>query len=66
VRPVPLDSVAAFVAKRPLHSALATAKFCDWSTLRPRNWRDAIRDHVSQNIGGKIFSEVEKRVIKAT
>ena len=48
--PVPMDSVAAFVAKRPLNSTLDTTKFQQLTGIRPRPWRDAIRDHVMQNI----------------
>lgn len=50
ITPVPTDSVAAFVAKRPLNSALDTAKFQQLTGIRPRPWREAIRDHVMQNI----------------
>jgi dTDP-4-dehydrorhamnose reductase len=50
ISPVPVDSVAAFVAKRPLNSALDTTKFQQLTGIRPRSWREAIRDHVMQNI----------------
>ncbi len=50
ITPVAAASVAAFVAKRPLNSALDTAKFQNLTGITPRGWREAIRDHVMQNI----------------
>lgn len=50
ITPVAVDSVAAFVAKRPLNSVLDTTKFQKWTGIRPRDWHEAIRDHVMQNI----------------
>jgi dTDP-4-dehydrorhamnose reductase len=50
ITPVVVDSVAAFVAKRPLNSALDTTKFQKLTGIRPREWREAIRDHVMQNV----------------
>lgn len=50
ITPVMADSVATFVAKRPLNSALDTSKFHKLTGIRPRGWREAIRDHVMQNI----------------
>jgi dTDP-4-dehydrorhamnose reductase len=47
---IPVDSVAAFVARRPVNSALDTGKFTRLTGIRPRSWRDAIRVHVMQNI----------------
>ncbi|MFZ9936864.1 MAG: dTDP-4-dehydrorhamnose reductase [Luteolibacter sp.] len=48
IRGVPLDSVAAFVAKRPLDSSLATAKFTRATGIRPRPWQVAAREFVMQ------------------
>jgi dTDP-4-dehydrorhamnose reductase len=50
ITPVAVDSVAAFVAKRPHNSAMDTEKFHNLTGIRPRGWRAAIRDHVLQNI----------------
>lgn len=44
---VPVASVAAFVAKRPLNSALSTDKFRSLTGLRPRDWTEAQRDFLS-------------------
>ena len=46
---VPMDSVTAFVARRPRNSALSTEKFGQWTGICPRPWRDAIREHVTRN-----------------
>jgi dTDP-4-dehydrorhamnose reductase len=46
---VPLDSVPAFVAKRPLNSAISTDKFTAFSGIRPRDWQSALRDFVMQS-----------------
>lgn len=48
IRGVPLDSVAAFVAKRPRNSALDTGKFTRTTGIRPRPWQEAIREFVVQ------------------
>jgi dTDP-4-dehydrorhamnose reductase len=47
---VPVESVAAFVAKRPMNSVLDTGKFTRLTDIRPRSWREALREHVMQNI----------------
>ncbi len=46
---VPVDSVPAFVAKRPVNSAMSTAKFTDHTGIVPRDWQDALRDFVMQS-----------------
>jgi dTDP-4-dehydrorhamnose reductase len=48
IRGVPMDSVAAFVAKRPQNSALDTGKFTCATGIRPRPWQNAIREFVVQ------------------
>jgi dTDP-4-dehydrorhamnose reductase len=45
---VPVDSVPAFVAKRPVNSAMGTGKFSLLTGHRPRKWKDALRDFVMQ------------------
>jgi dTDP-4-dehydrorhamnose reductase len=44
IESVPVDSVKAFVAKRPVNSAMSTAKFTQLTGIEPRDWRDAIRE----------------------
>ncbi len=51
---VSLDSVAAFVAKRPANSAMSTAKFTKFTGIAPRDWREAIHSFL---IKSDLFSE---------
>ncbi|MGA0845000.1 MAG: dTDP-4-dehydrorhamnose reductase [Luteolibacter sp.] len=46
---IPLESVAAFRAKRPLNSALDTSCFTSITGIKPRNWRRAVREFILQN-----------------
>lgn len=41
-----VDSVSAFVAKRPVNSSMATEKFTSVTGIRPRNWMEAVREHL--------------------
>lgn len=46
---VPLESVAAFVARRPVNSAMSTDKFTAYTGLTPRCWQEAVRDFLLQS-----------------
>ena len=46
---VPVDSVAAFVAKRPAYSAMGTGKFTRFTGISPRPWKAAIREFLPQS-----------------
>jgi dTDP-4-dehydrorhamnose reductase len=46
IRGVPVESVAAFVAKRPKDSSLSTGKFSLATGIRPRPWQEAVREFV--------------------
>ncbi len=48
IRGVPLDSVAAFVARRPRDSSLSTGKFTRTTGILPRPWQEAVREFVMQ------------------
>lgn len=52
IRGVPVDSVAAFVAKRPRDSSLCTEKFTLATGIRPRSWEESVREFVMQISGG--------------
>jgi dTDP-4-dehydrorhamnose reductase len=41
---VAVDSVKSFTAKRPLNSAMSTAKFSDFTGICPRSWKHAINE----------------------
>jgi dTDP-4-dehydrorhamnose reductase len=47
---IPLDSVEAFTARRPLNSAMDTRKFTEATGIRPRGWHEALREHVARHI----------------
>lgn len=49
IRGVPVDSVAAFVAKRALNTAMSSARFTTLTGLHPRPWREALREFVMQS-----------------
>ena len=46
---VSVDSVHAFLAKRPVNSAMDTEKFRNLTGIRPREWTVALRDFVIQS-----------------
>jgi dTDP-4-dehydrorhamnose reductase len=46
---VPVASVPAFVAKRPVNSAMDTGKFTAATGITPRPWKEALRDFVIQS-----------------
>jgi dTDP-4-dehydrorhamnose reductase len=49
IRPVSVDSVAAFVAKRALNTAMDTSHFVRTTGVSPRHWREALREFVVQS-----------------
>ncbi len=49
IQGVPMDSVEAFVAKRPLVSAMDAGKFTARTGIRPRDWKIALREFVMQS-----------------
>ena len=46
IQPVSLDSMSAFLARRPIYTVLATGKFSEKTGLSLRPWKDAVRDFV--------------------
>lgn len=53
---VPVDSVPAFVARRPVNSAMTTAKYTRLTGIVPRSWQDANRDFLQQS---ELFSKYQ-------
>jgi len=47
---VAVDSVPAFVARRPRNSALNTGKFSCRTGITPRHWQEAVHDFMSESI----------------
>ncbi len=46
IQPITLNSMSAFIARRPIYTVLATGKFEEKTGLSPRPWKDAVRDFV--------------------
>ena len=46
IQPITLESMSAFIARRPVYTVLATGKFAEKTGLSPRPWKDAVRDFV--------------------
>jgi dTDP-4-dehydrorhamnose reductase len=46
VAPLKLRDMKSFVARRPVHTVLATGKYTALSGATPRSWRDAVADYV--------------------
>jgi dTDP-4-dehydrorhamnose reductase len=46
VAPLRLRDMKSFVARRPVHTVLATEKYAALSGTTPRSWRDAVADYV--------------------
>ena len=47
---VPLASMEKFIAKRPLHTVLSTARYTALTGHAPRSWRDAVADYVQTHV----------------
>jgi dTDP-4-dehydrorhamnose reductase len=46
VQPITLDSMPAFIARRPVYTVLSTKKFSKATSLSTRPWKEAVRDFV--------------------
>ncbi|MEM1082950.1 MAG: dTDP-4-dehydrorhamnose reductase [Verrucomicrobiota bacterium] len=44
-----VSDVEAFVAKRPLNSALDTSKYARWTGITPPSWQDALSTHLHKS-----------------
>jgi len=49
IRGITLDEVEAFVASRPLNSAMSSGRFTKLTGIRPRSWCEALRHFVIQS-----------------
>ncbi|HEY5751825.1 MAG TPA: dTDP-4-dehydrorhamnose reductase [Chthoniobacterales bacterium] len=47
VDPIPLDSLKAFVARRPRNTVMSTARFTALTGQTPRPWQEAVREYVT-------------------
>lgn len=46
VEPLAIADMKAFVARRPVRSALDTARFTAWTGVKPRPWQEAVEEHI--------------------
>jgi dTDP-4-dehydrorhamnose reductase len=50
---VSLGDMKNFVAQRPVHTVLSTAKFTALARVQPRHWRDAVAEYISTHVSKK-------------
>jgi dTDP-4-dehydrorhamnose reductase len=50
---VSLADMKNFVAKRPVHTGLSTAKFTTLTGVQPRHWREAVAEYISAHVSKK-------------
>src|SRR5438552_11412765 len=50
---VSLADMTNFVAQRPVHTALSTAKFTSLTGVQPRHWREAVAEYISAHVSKK-------------
>jgi dTDP-4-dehydrorhamnose reductase len=50
---VSLADMKNFVARRPVHTVLSTAKFAALTGVQPRNWRDAVAEYITADVSKK-------------
>jgi dTDP-4-dehydrorhamnose reductase len=50
---VSLGDMKNFVAQRPVHTVLSTAKFTALARVQPRHWREAVAEYISTHVSKK-------------
>ena len=50
---VSLGDMKNFVAQRPVHTVLSTAKFTALTGVQPRHWREAVAEYISAHVSKK-------------
>ena len=50
---VSLADMKNFVARRPVHTVLSTAKFAALTGVQPRHWREAVAEYISAHVSKK-------------
>jgi len=50
VEPLRLADMTVFVAERPVHTAMDTARFTDWTGIEPRPWQEAVAAYVTDHL----------------
>jgi dTDP-4-dehydrorhamnose reductase len=57
VAPLKMADLKAFIAKRPPYTAMDTSKIVTLTGISPRDWKDAVQDHVSQQVRKEAYRE---------
>ena len=50
---VSLGDMKNFVARRPVHTVISTAKFTALTDVQPRHWREAVAEYISAHVSKK-------------
>jgi len=50
VAPLKMAELTAFVAERPVYTAMSTARLAHLTGRSPRTWQDAVREHVTRSV----------------
>ena len=50
---VPLASMEKFIARRPIHTILSTAKYSQLTGHTPRSWQDAVAEYVRTHVAAR-------------
>jgi dTDP-4-dehydrorhamnose reductase len=50
VEAVSLADMKNFVAQRPVHTVLSTAKFAALTGVQPRHWREAVAEYITAHV----------------
>jgi dTDP-4-dehydrorhamnose reductase len=53
VEPVSLADMKNFVARRPVHTVLSSAKFTAMTGVQPRHWREAVAEYITAHVSKK-------------
>jgi len=53
VKVLTLADMKTFVAKRPVHTVLSTARFATLTGVQPRHWRDAVAAYIRRYVAKK-------------
>jgi len=48
-----LGDMKNFVARRPVHTVLSSAKFTALTGVQPRHWREAVAEYISAHVSKK-------------
>jgi len=50
VIPTRLCDMSSFVAERPIHTAMDTARFTGWTGITPRAWTEAVSEYLREHV----------------